>query len=176
MSDNKEQTNAQYVTEAVFITMDNDNYHYDKIDTCHRRSLRRQHTSAKYYIYAETVNAGKQHAKQLSDGSLNLRHFSPKLMQVHLNDSYQIFLDTQNHLADIIETFLPSATIIQFLRLKTRLTLAKLLYQLELTMEVLNNYRLDYRFSCVDFANISKAIQSLWLWKQHTKLMLQSVE
>jgi len=65
MSDNTQQTMTQFVTDSVFYTMDNDNYHYDQIDICHRQNFRRQIKVAKYCIYADTVALGKQHAKQL---------------------------------------------------------------------------------------------------------------
>lgn len=172
MSDNTQQTNAQYVTDAIFLTMDKDNYYYNQIEDCHRRTFRRQIKVANYCIYADTVAPGKHHAKQLSDGSLNLRHFSPKLMRIHLDDSYQIFVDMQKQLADIIEKFLPAAKIIPFLRLQQQIKADDLFYQVCLTMEVLHTYRLDYTFSCVEIAQISTAIKSLWVWKQYLRQLI----
>lgn len=172
MSDNTQQTNAQYVTDAIFLTMDNDQYHFDQIEDCHRRTFRRQYKNVKYFVYADTVALGKKHAKQLSDGSLNLRHFSPKLMRVHLDDSYQIFVDMQKQLADIIEKFLPAAKIIPFLRLEKRITVEPLLSEVCLTMDVLHTYRLDYMFSYIEIAQINTAMKSLWVWKQYLKNLL----
>lgn len=174
MSDNTEQTMAQYVTEATFLVMDNDSYHYDQIEDCHRKTFRRQYKNAKYFVYADTVALNKQHAKQLSNGSLDLRHFSPKLMQVHLDDSYQIFVDMQKQLADIIEKFLPAAKVISFLRLQQRIKANDLLHDICETMDVLHNYRLDYIFSCVETAQINTAIKSLWVWKQYLQNLLLS--
>ena len=169
MSDKTEQTMTQYVTDAVFLAMDNQQYHFDQIEDCHHRTFRRQYKNVKYFVYAETVAGGKQYAKQLSDGSLNLRHFSPKLMQVHLNDSYQIFVDMQKQLADIIEKFLPAAKIIPFLRLQQKIKADDLFYEICLTMDVLHTYRLDYTFSYIEIAQINTAMKTLWVWKQYLR-------
>ena len=172
MTDNTEQTMTQYVTDANFLTMDNDQHHFDQIEICHQQTFRRQYIRVKYFLYADVVAAGKQHAKQLSDGSLNLRHFSPKIMSQHLDDSYQIFVDMQKQLADIIETFIPAAKIIPFLRLHKHIKADELFYQVCLTMDVLHNYQLDYTFSYLEIAQINTAMKYLWVWKQYLKNLL----
>ena len=167
-----EQTMTEYVTDAIYTTIDNSESLYTQVLFAQMDLFKRQYTKVRLYAYNKVIKGGKHHAKYLAYGNLDLRHFSPKLIAESFNIDYQDFITQQKEVADKLEKILPKSSIVQFLRMEKRFKYSELYSELTVTYDVLRFMVEDYALPCEVVSDIYRIMSTLHTWKTYAKRVI----
>lgn len=133
--------NKQFVTDAIMETIDSNQGLYDSMQRKFRLGVFRQLATIPNSYLADVTIDAKQTAKQQSP-SLDLRNFSPVLMEQHYKTEYAIFKKHQTDMAtdlqDCVGCFL-TKPFIDFLQGKRTLLISELIDATLITIVLLDD-------------------------------------